>query len=184
MNCSRQTLKHSAKNAHCVGVIIPFVALADISWKKVKPTKTPFNVHLTFSQFKIMSLRRDDIMTTNVWKLHKKIIYYSNFEKRRASKRILKWSTIVLWTNLNWVHLNSNMIEMKGLCPDGEAYVRRSLPSWDVDKIVLIQKELINFFQQFRIIRTIERSFWLQRDVVHLHQESGKRKLSPVPFWK
>ena len=42
--------------------------------QKVKPTEAPFNVHWTFSQFKIMSLRRDDLMATDMGKLQNKEI--------------------------------------------------------------------------------------------------------------
>ena len=53
-SCSRQILKRNAKNAFCTGVKASSIALAGISWKKVKPVEAPFNVHWTFSQFKIM----------------------------------------------------------------------------------------------------------------------------------
>ena len=35
---------------------------------KVKPTEAPFDVHWTFSQFE-MSLRKDDLMATDMGKL-------------------------------------------------------------------------------------------------------------------
>ena len=42
LHCSRQNLKRNAKSS---------IAPAGISWKKVKPTEAPSNVHWTFSQF-------------------------------------------------------------------------------------------------------------------------------------
>ena len=39
---------------------------------KVKPIEAPFNVHWTFSQFKIMSLRRDDLVAIDMGKLKNK----------------------------------------------------------------------------------------------------------------
>ena len=48
------------------------IALAGISWKKVKTVEAPFNVHWTFSQFKSMSLRRDDLMAIDMGKLKNK----------------------------------------------------------------------------------------------------------------
>ena len=84
------------------------------SWKKVKQTEAPFNVHWSFSQFQIMSLRRNDLMATDMGKLqHKESIMLPITWERDASRGIFKGSTIVLWTILNFVHLNSNMIEMK-----------------------------------------------------------------------
>ena len=72
LNCSRQTLKRNAKSDYYVGFKASSIAPAGISSKKVKPTEAPFNVHWTFSQFKIMSLRRDNLMATDIGKLQNK----------------------------------------------------------------------------------------------------------------
>ena len=85
-----------------------------VSWKKVKPVEALFNGHWIFSQFKIMSFRRDDFMATDMGKLqNKEIIILPIIWERDASRGIFKGSTIVWWTILNFVHLNSNMIDMK-----------------------------------------------------------------------
>ena len=66
---ARQILKRNAKNAFFTEMKASFIALAGISWKKVKPAEASFNVHWTsLSQFKIMSLRRDDLMAIDMGK--------------------------------------------------------------------------------------------------------------------
>ena len=91
-----------------------FIALARISWKKAKPAEAPFNVHWTISQFQIMSSRRDDFMAIDTGKLkHEEIILLHIIWERDASRGIFKGNTIVLRTILNFMHLNSTMIEMK-----------------------------------------------------------------------
>ena len=53
-------------------------------------------------------------MATDMEKLQiKESIILPIIWERDASRGIFKWSTIVLWTILIFVHLNSNMIEMK-----------------------------------------------------------------------
>ena len=53
-------------------------------------------------------------MATDMGKLqNKEIIMLPIIWERDASRGIFKGSTIVLWTILNFVHLNSNMIKMK-----------------------------------------------------------------------
>ena len=51
LNCSRQTLRRSAKNAYHIGVKALSIAPAGISCKKVQPTEASSNIHWTFSQF-------------------------------------------------------------------------------------------------------------------------------------
>ena len=58
----RQIPKCNAENAFFTGIRASFIALAGISCKKVKSAEASFNGHWIFSQFKIMSLRRDDFM--------------------------------------------------------------------------------------------------------------------------
>ena len=110
----RQILKCSAKNAFFTGIKASFIALAGISWNKVKPIEAPFNVHWTFSQFKILSLRRDDLMVIDMGRLkNKETIILPIIWERDASRGILKGFTIVSWKIPYFVNLNSNMIELK-----------------------------------------------------------------------
>ena len=51
LNCSRRTLRRSAKNAYHTGVKASSIAHAGISWKKLQPTEASLNIHWTFSQF-------------------------------------------------------------------------------------------------------------------------------------
>ena len=50
----------------------PFIALCGHLLKKVKPAEVSFNVHWIFSQFKIMSLRRCDLMAIDLGRLMNK----------------------------------------------------------------------------------------------------------------
>ena len=96
-------LKRSAKSVCCIGVKASSTAPAGISWKKVKPTEALFNVHWTFSQFQVMSLRRGDLMAIDMGKLqNKEIIILPIIWERDASRGIFKGSIIVLWTILNF----------------------------------------------------------------------------------
>ena len=114
LNCPRQTRKRNAKSVFFTGIKASFIALARISWKKAKPAEAPFNVHWTISQFQIMSSRRDDFMAIDTGKLkHEEIILLHIIWERDASRGIFKGTTIVLRTILNFMHLNSTMIEMK-----------------------------------------------------------------------
>ena len=53
-------------------------------------------------------------MATDMGKLQNKVnIFLPIIWERDASRGVFKGSTIGFWTILNFVHLNSNMIEMK-----------------------------------------------------------------------
>ena len=50
LNCSRRTLRRSAKNAYHTGVEASSIAHAGISWKKQWPIEVSLNIHWTFFQ--------------------------------------------------------------------------------------------------------------------------------------
>ena len=159
-----------------------------ISWKKVKPNEAPFNVRWTFSQSRTMSLRRDDLMAIDMGNpQNKDIIMLPIIFERDASRGILKGSTIAFWMILNFVHLNSNMIELK-----------RSVSRWTSfrKKISPMMWRTQNTFDTERIggsLNNSGRSGPLRdrsdfNDALttlnRRHQESGERQLRPVPLWK
>ena len=81
---------------------------------KWSQSRAPFNVHWIFSQFKIMSLRRDDLMAIDVGKLkNKETIMLPKIWERDASRGVFRGFTIASWKILNFVNLNSDMIELK-----------------------------------------------------------------------
>ena len=156
---------------------------------KVRPSEAPFNVHGTFSQFQIMSFRRDDIMATDMGKLqHKESIMLPIIWERDTSRDIFKGSTIVLWTILNFVHLNSNVIEMKrsvsrwmSLRKKITDIIWRKQNTFDTEGIGGFL--LINDRTSGRLKNRSDFNEALST-LHHLHQESGERQLRPVPFWK
>ena len=61
-----------------------------------------------------VSLRRDDLMAIDVGRLkNKETIILPIIWERDASRGFMKGFTIVSWKILNFVNLNSNMIELK-----------------------------------------------------------------------
>ena len=137
--------------------------------QKRRPTEAPSNIHWTFSQFRTMWLRRDDLMATDMGKLHnKENIMLPIIWKSDASRDVLKGSTIAFWTILIFVHLSSSMIELKRSVSRWTSLRKIFLPSYDASRRFSIQKELVDFSKKFWKIQTNERSFWLQRYVVHI----------------
>ena len=67
----------------------------------------------TFSQFQTTWLRKDDLMATDMGKLHKRQnIIKPIIWKRDASRKVFRRSTIAFRSIPNFVHPSSNMIEM------------------------------------------------------------------------
>ena len=119
-------VKRNAKSAFCFGFKASSIALTRISWKKVKPTEAPFNVHWTFSQFKIMLLRRDDLMATDMGKLQKKRNYHiAHNLRKRCIKRRFTWIHVRF---LNDPEFRASQLEhdrIEGLFPDGRACAKK-----------------------------------------------------------
>ena len=67
--------------------------------------------------------------------------------ERDPSRGIMKGCTIVSWKILNFVNLNSNMIELKSLYPDGQGRAERCHTSYDARRVFSIQKELVDLSQ-------------------------------------
>ena len=130
---------------------------------------------------KIMSLRRDDIMAIDMEKLqNKETIILPIIWARDASRGVFKGSIIVLWTILNFVLLNSNMIEMK-----------RSVSRW-----MSLRKKITDMIWRKQRYFWYRKNWWISlnnsgrsgplRDrsdfndalttLYRLHQESGERQ--------
>ena len=188
LSCARQILKRNAKNAFFTGFKASFIALAGIAWKKMKPTEVPFNIHWTFSQFKIMSVRRDDLMAIDVGRLkNKETIILPIIWERDTSRGILKGFTIVSWKIPYFVNLNSNMIELKSVSRWTRTRGKISPIIWR--KQSTFDTERIGGSLSINLEKTgpvRDRSDFNEAlsTLHHLHQESGEQQLRPVPFWK
>ena len=133
---------------------------------------------------KLRPLRRNDLMATDMGKLQRrKNIIMPIIWKRDSSRSISKGSTIAFWKILNFVHLNSIMIEMK-----------RSVSRWTSLRTVICpstwRKQKV--FDTTRIggpfsisLETLDplrnRSEFNEALTTsdRLHQESGERQLRP-----
>ena len=161
------------QSAYCTGVKASYIALAGISWKKVKSTEAPFNVHWTFSQFKIMWLRRCDLMATNMWKLqNKETIILHIFWERDASRGVFKGSTIPFCKILIFVNLNSKMIELKRSVSRWTNLRRRFHLSHDARRVLSIQKGLVDL--SIILEKPDHWSFWFQRYVDHIEPSTPR----------
>ena len=129
LSCSRQILKRNAKSACCTGVTASSVSLAGISWKKVKPVEAPFNVHWT-SQFKIMSLTRDDLMAIDMGKLkNKETTMLPKIWERDASRGVLKRDSRSLLERywISWISTRT-WSNWRSLYPDGRTCTETNSP--------------------------------------------------------
>ena len=181
--------RRSAKNAYHIGVKASSIVPAGISWKKVQPSEASSNMHWTFSQFQTTWLRRDDLMATDVGKLHNKMnIIKPIIWKRDALRGVIKGSTVAFWSIPNFVHPRSNVIEMK-----------RSVSKWTslrtrISPITWRKQDILGYNQKWWIFLNKSGHTGPLRNrsdfnealstLNRLHQESGERQLKPMPFWK
>ena len=110
---------------------------------------------------KSMSLRRSDPTATDVGRFkNKKTIILPIIGERDGSREDLKGFTIASLKIPYCVNLNSKLIELKKYVSRWTRTGRKiSDYRYDARRVLSIQKELVDFSQQFWKIRTGERSF-------------------------
>ena len=185
LNCSRRTLRRSAKNVCHIGVKASSIAHTDIDWKKLWPIEVSLQIRWTFLHSQNTSSRRGDFMVTDMGKLQKKNIILSTTWKRDVSRRISKGSTIVSYVILIFEKSCSNMIEMKKLVSNGTILQDKISPIkcqnhniFITDKIRSSPKGLDT---PLRNLSNFNQALFTSNS---LHKESGERPFRPMPYWK
>ena len=147
LNCPRQTRKRNAKSVFFTGIKASFIALARISWKKAKPAEAPFQCtldHLSIPNYVIKKGRLHGHRYGKTTARRDHFIAH-NLRKRCIKKLFSRDPPSFLITILNFMHLNSTMIEMK----------------WSVSRwMPLAQKEFSHHMTQAEHFR-YRRNWWI-----------------------
>ena len=166
------------------------IAHAGISWKKLWPIEVSLDIHWTFSRFKVRSLRRDDLMATDMGKLQKrKNIIWLIIWKRDASRKDSQGSMIVSCEILIFANVSSNMIEMTMFVSNG----------------TILQNKIFTYRMSESAYFHFTQNWWIPlkksgntggplrkrsdfdqalSTLNRLRRESGGRQLRTMPYWK